>query len=251
MTTYNLKIEQDSDAMNPLTDFDGQPLVIVLDRDYGRASLSFYEDGKRYTDSQSSVVSHLPDLTRRQVIDNLPAIVSTIMGEPSSVLQWLRYTDYETDQGIVYHVNDYMLEEMVSEASANDVLDVLESIYTMAGITTYQHCETGYSQGDYVECLVVAEPSWIKAMGITQTGEALQNNLKATAETYSSWALGDCYGYIINKPVTCECCDNTDDEEVDSCWGFYGSDHDKSGLIDNAKSNLAEGDILLLDGEPV
>lgn len=176
------------------------------------------------------------------------------MGEYTSVLQWLRdnnYDHYRQYGGIVDFVNDYMLNEMVSEASGNDVLDVLESIYTMAGITTYQHCATGYSQGDYVECMVVAEPDWIKDTGITQTGEDLINNLKTTAEVYSSWALGDCYGYTITKPVTCECCDNTDDEEPASCWGFYGDDHVKSGLIDNAKSDLEEGDVLLLDGEPV
>jgi len=29
-------------------------------------------------------------------------------------------------------------------------------------------------------------------------------------------------------------------EEIDSCWGYYGSDHDKSGLAEAALSALPD-----------
>ena len=40
--------------------------------------------------------------------------------------------------------------------------------------------------------------------------------LKSEVETYSQWANGEVYGYVVK---------DADDEEVDSCWGFYGMDY--------------------------
>ena len=35
------------------------------------------------------------------------------------------------------------------------------------------------------------------------------------AETYTEWANGECYGYILH---------DADGHEIDSCWGFIGRD---------------------------
>ena len=45
---------------------------------------------------------------------------------------------------------------------------------------------------------------------------------------------GDVYGYAVK---------NNEGDEVDSCWGFYGYDHEKSGLMEYAK-NAVDCDIL-------
>lgn len=48
------------------------------------------------------------------------------------------------------------------------------------------------------------------------TPEQLHEWAKGELSEYSSWASGDCYGYVIT---------HTDSgEELDSCWGFYGDD---------------------------
>jgi hypothetical protein len=60
-----------------------------------------------------------------------------------------------------------------------------------------------------------------------ETLEILNNEV----EIFSEYLEGNCYGFRITKG----------DEEIDSCFGFYGDDHKKSGLIDSLfEANLPE-----------
>ena len=63
--------------------------------------------------------------------------------------------------------------------------------------------------------------------------KTVMDNLQCEVETYNQYLTGDVYGYVVEDPV---------DEEVDSCYGFYGSDFKDNGLrecaeqiIDDAK----------------
>jgi hypothetical protein len=61
-------------------------------------------------------------------------------------------------------------------------------------------------------------------MGIA-AGRDMVADLEAQADLLGSWAFGDVCGYVIESP---------DGEHLDSCWGFYGSDFEKSGLAEAA-----------------
>lgn len=50
---------------------------------------------------------------------------------------------------------------------------------------------------------------------------------KSNVELYNDYLSGSVYGYIIK---------DSDGNDVDSCWGFYGYDHKKSGLLESAES---------------
>lgn len=50
------------------------------------------------------------------------------------------------------------------------------------------------------------------------------DELIAEVDEYSEWAEGCCYGFVVH---------GKDGDEVDSCWGFIGSDAAKSGLADS------------------
>ncbi len=86
-----------------------------------------------------------------------------------------------------------------------------------------------------------------------QIADIWEKDLEGTADLYGDWAWGNVYGYVIEKlvrPTTCfecdaelpvdaeaECLDclaeieeEWEDIEHGSCWGYYGDDHDKSGL---------------------
>lgn len=53
--------------------------------------------------------------------------------------------------------------------------------------------------------------------------------LKNEIDTYDDYISGNVYGYTTKY----------DDQEVgDSCWGFYGYDHEKSGLIEMAQNSI-------------
>lgn len=62
--------------------------------------------------------------------------------------------------------------------------------------------------------------------------EKVLTNLFAEVETYDNYLTGAVFGFELICP-TCE-------REIDSCWGFYGSDHDASGLMDYVRGVKCE-----------
>lgn len=48
--------------------------------------------------------------------------------------------------------------------------------------------------------------------------------LKAEMETYDKYIRGDVFGFVL---------EDKDGKEIDSCWGFYGSDFENNGIVDN------------------
>jgi len=51
---------------------------------------------------------------------------------------------------------------------------------------------------------------------------------------YNDYLNGDVYGFELYSEEECPCCKQTIRKDLDSCWGFYGSDHKKSGLFEQA-----------------
>ncbi len=56
--------------------------------------------------------------------------------------------------------------------------------------------------------------------------EQLAKYIEGEVETFNQYVSGDVYGFITKKG----------DEEIDSCWGFYGEDY----CIEQAKENCPE-----------
>jgi len=52
--------------------------------------------------------------------------------------------------------------------------------------------------------------------------EIARNGAKCLIDTWNQYISGDVWGYQVVKETTCNCCNNTKEEFVDSCWGFYG-----------------------------
>ena len=59
--------------------------------------------------------------------------------------------------------------------------------------------------------------------------EKIKGYLRSEVETYDNLLTGSVYGFTVK---------DKDGEETDSCWGFYGTDHRKSGLLPQAESNI-------------
>ena len=41
---------------------------------------------------------------------------------------------------------------------------------------------------------------------------------------YDDYLRGEVYGFVLEKKEVCACCGRIEYEEIDSCWGFYGTD---------------------------
>lgn len=65
--------------------------------------------------------------------------------------------------------------------------------------------------------------------------------LHAEVQMYHRYIVGEVFGYNIYTPGTCSECGHTTKKEENSCWGFYGSDHKESGLLESAGLESLEG----------
>lgn len=133
--------------------------------------------------------------------------------------------------------------------------DELEVLYGLLGIPCINTSSQGYCQRDYAELLIVATPeaqeqlfSRKPEMSDEEWKAAIDENLQAQVDLYSAWAWGDVYGYIVEKFEPDEDGDDEHNEVTGdwveipdgACWGFYGSDHNKSGLEAAALECLPE-----------
>ena len=116
-----------------------------------------------------------------------------------------------------------------------------EAILKFAGVPCLYAQSNGYSQGDTTLCLVVLTPEWFQKSGASHENAA--DIMQSAVDLYSTWAWGDVYGISsITAPGPIdEYGEETEGEEIEdgSVWGFYGSDHEKSGLLESARESIA------------
>lgn len=74
--------------------------------------------------------------------------------------------------------------------------------------------------------------------GITE--EQAIKSLKAEIEIYGQYVNGEVYGYVHLRRKACGECGQDVDEDIDSCWGFYGSKWEENGLLESAGIKLDE-----------
>ena len=72
--------------------------------------------------------------------------------------------------------------------------------------------------------ILVERKAALKEYGEENFDERVRKVVEGEVKTYNQYLCGDVYGFIIKK----------DDEETDSCWGFYGTD----AAIEAAKENI-------------
>lgn len=105
--------------------------------------------------------------------------------------------------------------------------------YEHSGIafnTTGFHCPWDSGQTGYIyvtKADVRKEYGWKRITA--ERAEKIKSYLRNEVETYSQWANGEVYGFITK---------DAEGEEIDSCWGFYGFDHEASGLADAAQEMI-------------
>lgn len=121
--------------------------------------------------------------------------------------------------------------------------DTLAELYKLLGIPCLRTTVTGYSQGAWAELLIVATPEAQAAlrtrpedMSDDDWAKTLEADMQAQADLYKAWAFGDVYGYVVCRPVLDEDGEVIELEDLDSCWGYYDSDFDTSGLEEAALS---------------
>jgi len=64
--------------------------------------------------------------------------------------------------------------------------------------------------------------------------------LEAEVSVYDDYLTGNVFGFIVEEREECDECGHAEWDEVDSCWGFYGSDVRTNGITDYLDAKLAD-----------
>jgi len=127
----------------------------------------------------------------------------------------------------------------IQEKTNDQLMDIIKQhaiilplyLYDHGGITmntTGFSCPWDSGQVGWIYC---TKEDFIKETGYTEKelfeegkAEAL---LKGEVETYDQYLTGDVYGFVL---------EDEDGNQIDSCWGFYGSDPRTNGMADHIES---------------
>jgi len=218
---FEIKIQQDQCAENPWQNWDGMTPLMACS---GRGDVSTYDSG----DGIASFFDHVSDSWISRHWRKIAAILNVSESDCDSDCQSERDA-YDASLGCVRKCYfEGILEGLAPSyyTGARDYLDALESLYTLAGIAALSTYASGYSQGDYTTILLVATPAHLARCGIKT---ATIDSLESDASLFAAWSFGDVFGFSI---------EDKSGEYIDSCWGFYGSNHQKSGIFEQAESAI-------------
>lgn len=216
--SYTLDIHIDESPDNPWTDWDFEPPLMFTSCDRYHKSVTHY--------GTESIISELLDLItdRRLVLDRKSILESIELEE-----EYIREKQENYNQSFA----DALRDEL---RNYSDSLNLIEELARVAKVPYSRHDSRGYSQGDYADVLIILTPSWYQKTGANPKHSA--DTLKHTRELFDAWVWWDVYGFVLteHKPLynpDGTLSEVTDNEQIDSCWWFYGDDFRNNGLHDN------------------
>lgn len=224
---YKIAITQDDCPINPFIEWDCEPALITY---YGGRGSRL----KSYQGAPSDlceILALLPAKTWQR--GNRIEFFKQLLADKFSlkeVAEEVRTQGGDFQQAVKELLVAEYGNEPVHWGSAIEWFGLAESLLKFAGIECVNDQSNGHCQGDCTLVLAIALPEWLKKTGVMP--ENAKQQLESAIKLYSQWAWGDVYGIsVIN---------DSQGNELDegSVWGFYGTDHNKSGLLESAMGTI-------------
>lgn len=116
-----------------------------------------------------------------------------------------------------------------------DYFETLAELWRLQGIPAGTFQRDGYCQGDCARGLIVHLPEWVQAVGVSHASpDEIEKDMESDADTYGAWAWGNVYGFTVGN--------DSDDEDAESCGGYYGTDSDYfAARVADAVNIILEG----------
>ena len=209
-TEYRLRILHDSNAENPFEAWDCEPHLVYE-----------YENVNGNKDEIISFIeSKLTSGKLKRYSKKLASILDV-------------YEDCNFDERC------YEIEYELQRANVRQLSEVCEVLK----INHKYYTSKGYSQGDCANTLIICTDEFYKTTGANKKQE--NEILESASKLFDAWAWGDVFGFVLEKNVnftkvyedgTSE--DDSEWEQVDSCFGFYGRDFKTNGIIEHLPTEL-------------
>ena len=206
---YEVETINDTYAQNPYDDMDGLvPLLAYSDRHYQ----TYGEDIRDFVESKIEVDKS----NAKKILDYLIEL-DGIDGQ--SRMTYIRgIYEYDLCDSIANRLRE------IIDLNEFEVLEFMCDLFNIDYLnTTSRGC-----QSNYADLFIVLTDEWYKFTGCDKNAskETKQQWLEDAKKLWSSWAWGNVYGYNITL----------NGEDIDSVWGFYGEDHQESGLAEYVTS---------------
>lgn len=208
---HRIEVHRDFDPMNPWEDWDCEvPILVAYD---GRLHSYGVDESLPHLE-RPVVLAHWREMLDEMDLRNDWQGLLLFMRGDARYGRW----GEPLDRLLAYEFEDHF-----NNLNVEGRLELLEKVYGWMGITAVLGNTSGYRQGDYAKVLAVATPKWVAATGAPPESHKAQ--CEGAIKLYGWWAWGDAYGYVV-------------DGDGNSCWGFYGDDHEQSGLLDHARNDV-------------
>lgn len=223
--SHTVHVAYDQCAENPFESWDCEPSLLAY-YDSGRHGFKAYNDAPK---TWRGLLALLPAslFGRKNRVAFIRHCLNTSLGSFAR-----EYLPYHSDlrDALAECLKDEMGAEPYGWSDARAWLEHAAAILEYGGIPCHCTQSNGHCQGDSTLLLAIATPAWVEKVGAT--AESVPAQLVNACELHGQWQWGDVYGV---ESITDE---NGAEIPHGSCWGFYGSDHEKSGLLDHARNAI-------------
>ena len=224
--SYTVNIAHDQCAENPFELWDGEPPLLAY-YDSGRHGFRAYNDAP---DNWWGILRALPSsiLHRKNRVAFLRRFV---LQDGDSLREYAEDKRRIGDlDAMAERLGNVYGEKPHGWSDARAWLDTAADILEYGGIPCHCTQSNGCCQGDSTLLLAIGLPAWVEKVGAP--AESVPAQLENACNLHGQWQWGDVYGV---ESITDE---NGAEIPHGSCWGFYGSDHERSGLLDHARNAI-------------
>ena len=218
---FNIKIYSDFDPLNPIEEWDWFGKMVTWHNNYSLG----HEQPKCDPDEFLQQLAIEADPTLESKIDH-----------------------WENGKGWIYLYNrnindtapqeaDQLIKALIEKTITKHYITLPLYLFDHSGITIATRpfsCPWDSGQVGYIH---VSIKDILKEFNRKHMSKKLRQKaidlMIGEVNSYDQYLTGEIYGYQIeptdkNKSIECD----------DSCWGFYGYEHDKSGLLESAKPSI-------------
>jgi hypothetical protein len=240
---YTLKVETDDCAENP-REWDNVCTMVCFHRRYDLGDKHTYDDSDEFFDD---------------ILHNICGLEYEDFEELSTIEKYRLAC--ESDKIYIKELNLYDHSGLTISTSScypyNDRWDAgcvgwvyvskEKAMYEWGGIPekdengefikiTHEHPNGNVTYS--IKCTPITDENW---------QDCADYHIEGEVKTYDEYLRGDVYGFVLTKKVIeqekCPHCGEVireweDEDDIDSCWGFYGDCLEDNGILDNLGKDL-------------
>ena len=221
---HRIRVEYDNYCENPFEEWDWPEGLAIVHTSRNTISIL---DGELSADEFSTMVED----TETHFIEQYGEDVRI---QPQEDDTWL----FCTDDSEIFRSSTMLTEEEAWEEACKEFDIPCEADYYWLPVYKYDHSGVAYNTTGFTSRWDSGQVGYIyinktDAAKEWKTGEDAYKFMRSAIKILSDFASGNCWGYVVEKEVSCSCGEHSEWVEVDSCWEFIG---DMNYCLDEAKA---------------